>query len=243
MAEVKFHYKVDDSKLSFAVIIARMNCRWVLCKHKDRTTYEFPGGHREVGESIEKTARRELQEETGAVVYSLEHVCDYSVRGVTRQGEELDDETFGTLFFAQISYKDDALDSEIEKVELVEELPDNLTYPLITPRLIERAMEEVLESETGTAYFLVYDENFRKIPLHKNPFIGWLKSEGFKWHNIYHSGGTGIWVNLNNKTIACGKPGIRCFEEIGHHAITIDEFKVIYGIYKKYRGKRPFVLD
>ena len=44
MAEVKFHFKVDDSKPSFAVVIARMNCRWVLCKHRDRTTHEFPGG-------------------------------------------------------------------------------------------------------------------------------------------------------------------------------------------------------
>lgn len=63
MTEVKFYDRVGDSKLSFAVIIARMNCRWLLCKHKTRTTYEFPGGHRESGESIEKTAKRELQEE------------------------------------------------------------------------------------------------------------------------------------------------------------------------------------
>lgn len=173
----------------------------------------------------------------------MERISDYSVRGVTRVGEKLDEEIYGALFFANISFKDDALNSEIEKVELMEDLPDNLTYPTITPKLIERAMDEVLQSERGTAYFLVYDENFKNYPEIDDPFINWLKSEGFKWHNVYHSLGTGIWLNINNKIIACGKSGIRCFEEIGHHAITIDEFKVIYEIYKKYKGKLTFVFD
>ena len=125
----------------------------------------------------------------------------------------------------------------------MEDLPDNLTYPSITPKLVKKAMNAVLDDEKGTGYFLVYDENFHKCALHENTFIEWLESEGFKWHNVYHSSGTGIWLNINNKIIACGKPGIRCFVEIGHHAITIDEFKTIYEIYKKYKGKAPFVFS
>lgn len=243
MTEIKFYAAVDDSKLSFAVIVARMGGQWVLCKHKDRTTYELPGGHRENGESLYETAARELREETGAVDFSLKRICCYSVRGTTREGEELNEETFGALFYAIITARKDDLHSEIERVELMDKLPDNLTYPLITPGLIEKALGEILESETGAAYFLVYDENFGKCPISENSFIEWLNSEGFKWHNVYHSSGTGIWLNINNKIIACGKPGIRCFEEIGHHAITIDEFKTIYAIYKKYEGKKPVVFD
>ena len=67
MTEVKFYDTVDDALLKFAVIIAQHGGRWVLCRHRDRVTLEAPGGHREPGESIYETARRELCEETGAL--------------------------------------------------------------------------------------------------------------------------------------------------------------------------------
>lgn len=69
MLEVKFYDTVDDSLLKFAVIISQSNGKWVFCKHKERDTYEAPGGHREVGEDILETAKRELQEETGAIQF------------------------------------------------------------------------------------------------------------------------------------------------------------------------------
>ena len=68
MLEVKFYDSVDDSLLKFAVIVSQSNGKWVFCKHKERDTYEVPGGHREAGESILETAKRELQEETGATI-------------------------------------------------------------------------------------------------------------------------------------------------------------------------------
>lgn len=52
MLEVKFYDTVDDSLLKFAVIISLSNGKWVFCKHKERDTYEAPGGHREIGEDI-----------------------------------------------------------------------------------------------------------------------------------------------------------------------------------------------
>lgn len=60
MLEVKFYDTVDDSFLKFAVIISQSNGKWVFCKHKERDTYEAPGGHREAGEDIIETAKREL---------------------------------------------------------------------------------------------------------------------------------------------------------------------------------------
>ena len=61
MLEVKFYDTVDDSLLKFAVIISQSNGKWVFCKHKERDTYEAPGGHREAGEDILETAKREVQ--------------------------------------------------------------------------------------------------------------------------------------------------------------------------------------
>ena len=60
MIEVKFYDTVDDSLLKFAVIVANYRGKWVFCKHKERDTYECPGGHREQGETILETAKREL---------------------------------------------------------------------------------------------------------------------------------------------------------------------------------------
>lgn len=72
---VNFYEEADDSLLKFAVIIARTEGKYVFCKHKSRDTLEVPGGHREPGEVIGETAKRELYEETGAVDYSIEPVC------------------------------------------------------------------------------------------------------------------------------------------------------------------------
>ena len=47
MAKVNFYDSINDSMLKFAVIIARHNGKWVFCKHKERNTWEAPGGHRE----------------------------------------------------------------------------------------------------------------------------------------------------------------------------------------------------
>ena len=58
--EVKFYDSINDELLKFAVIISKHKGKWVLCKHKERDTYEIPGGHREENESIINTAKREF---------------------------------------------------------------------------------------------------------------------------------------------------------------------------------------
>jgi 8-oxo-dGTP diphosphatase len=136
MTEVKFYDRADDSLLKFAVIITRSNGQWVFCKHKKRDTYEVPGGHRESGETILETARRELYEETGALEYSLTQVCVYSV---TAPGNFDGKETFGMLFYADVQRFEKELHSEIEKIILTDALPENWTYPLIQPKLMAEA--------------------------------------------------------------------------------------------------------
>lgn len=132
--EIRFYESVNPELLKFAVIIAKYKGKWMLCKHKNRSTLEIPGGHREPGEDIDFTARRELWEETGATDFELSPVCVYSVTAPDNfDGKE----TFGMLYFAEVKAFERELHSEIEKTVLVSTLPkDNWTYPLIQPKLL-----------------------------------------------------------------------------------------------------------
>ena len=136
--EVRFYDSVVDALLKFAVIIAKADGKWVFCKHRERNTFEIPGGHREPGEAIDDTAARELQEETGARGFTLKPVCVYSVTGKNRVNDT-GEEMYGKLYYAEISGFDRELHSEMERVCLFDELPEALTYPQIQPRLVQEA--------------------------------------------------------------------------------------------------------
>lgn len=136
MTAVKFYDEIKDELIKFAVIIAKTDGRFVFCKHKDRNTLEAPGGHREPGEEIEETARRELCEETGAEAYEITPICAYSVTAEDNFGVR---ETFGMLYYAEIRAFEGVLHCEIEKTVIMDKLPDNWTYPDIQPELIKEA--------------------------------------------------------------------------------------------------------
>ena len=130
---VKFYDSVDDALLKFAVIVTKSNGKWVFCKHKERETFEVPGGHREKGENIIDTAKRELVEETGAIDFELKPVCVYSV---TDDNNFDGNETFGLLCYAEVSSFGE-IHSEMEKIIITDSLPDSWTYPSIQPYLID----------------------------------------------------------------------------------------------------------
>ncbi len=127
--------EVDDALPKFAVIAARYGDGWIFCKHKQRSTWEIPGGHREAGENIDDTARRELYEETGALAFDLQRITAYGVRVDNAV-------TYGMLYLADVRVLGELPpEMEIGEIVVTDKLPENLTYPLIQPDLYEKATE------------------------------------------------------------------------------------------------------
>lgn len=144
--------EIDDACLEYAVIASRYRDQWVFCCHKERSTWEIPGGHREVGESIQETAQRELYEETGAVDAELVPICVYCVE------KNSDVKKFGILYWAKIN-KLEALQesSEVGELLFTDVLPKELTYPEIQPELFRRVQSWLnLQSGAGELWD-VYD--------------------------------------------------------------------------------------
>lgn len=144
MVKVNFYElnTIEDNKLLFAVIVTKFNGQWLYVRHKDRNTWEIPGGHREEKENITDTASRELFEETGATKFKLTPICTYSVE----RDESVDyTESYGQLFYSEVEELDNLLQFEIGEIKLFDDIPNNLTYPLIQPFLQRKVLELLKE--------------------------------------------------------------------------------------------------
>jgi len=144
MTEVKFYDPLfePDSELTYSVISAKFNNRWIFVRHHERSTYEIAGGHIEKGETSYEAASRELIEETGALKFTLECVATYSVKkdGVTG---------YGRLYFSMIDEIGPIPDiSEIAETIVLDHLPENLTHPDIQPHLFKR-IEDYLRHKSA----------------------------------------------------------------------------------------------
>ena len=137
MTEVNFFDAlfIPDSKLTYSVISARYDTKWIFVRHQKRSTWEIAGGHIENGETSYEAAERELFEETGALKFNLVCIATYSVT--------IDGETgWGRLYLAEVSNIGPIPDiSEIAEIKLLDHLPETLTHPDIQPHLFNRTID------------------------------------------------------------------------------------------------------
>ena len=115
----------------YVVVFSRMNGRWLFSRHRARQTWETQGGHIEPGETPMEAARRELYEESGARAFTIAPVCDYWA------GND-EGSSVGAVFLAEITELGELPESEMAEVRAFDGLPENVTYPAITPMLFER---------------------------------------------------------------------------------------------------------
>lgn len=80
-ADVTLSFQVNafGQQPNHVLVICKYNGKWVLTDHKKRG-WEFPGGKREKGETLEQAAVREVMEETGGKVDTLRFIGEYEVR-------------------------------------------------------------------------------------------------------------------------------------------------------------------
>jgi len=137
MTTVKFYDQLYEpgSKLTYSVISAKYQGKWIFVRHQKRSTWEIAGGHIEPGETSLEAAGRELMEETGARKFTLECIATYSVT--------IDGETgWGRLYLANVTDIGLIPDiSEIAEAMLSDHVPENLTHPDIQPYLFSKTVE------------------------------------------------------------------------------------------------------
>lgn len=121
----------------YVVVLSACQGKIMLSRHKERTTWETQGGHIEEGETPLEAAKRELYEESGATDFSITPVFDYRA-GDDKSGAN------GMVFCADIQKLGALPESEMKEVCFFDELPDNLTYPDITPLLFQQAKKKKL---------------------------------------------------------------------------------------------------
>jgi 8-oxo-dGTP diphosphatase len=137
MTEVKFYYPLfePDATLTYSVISAKYENKWIFVRHHRRTTFEIAGGHIEKGETSFEAAERELMEETGAIRFNLVCIATYSVK---KDGET----GWGRLYLAEVFELGPIPDiSEIAEVIFLDHLPEDNTHPDIQPHLFRRTID------------------------------------------------------------------------------------------------------
>lgn len=122
---------LPDRDLTYVVMGSRYRDQWIFVRHRERDSWEMPAGHLESGETAAEAAARELREETGASLFKLNPICDYSVQVDSKL-------EFGRLYLAEIHQLSDQLDYEIVELKMSAGLPENLTYPEVQSLLFKR---------------------------------------------------------------------------------------------------------
>lgn len=115
------------------LVICKFNDKWVLTKHSIRGL-EFPGGKVEPGESLRQAAKREVYEETGAVIRNPEWFAEYVV---------FSEKPFcKTVFLAEVEHLEKIEKMETEGIVLMEKLHPDGSFSFL---MKDAGMKEIIK--------------------------------------------------------------------------------------------------
>ena len=130
--QCKIYPAGSQTDYMFVVVCSFYRGKLLLSRRKDRDTWETQGGHIEPGEMPVDAAKRELFEESGVTEAEVICVCDYL--GYDTRGS-----AYGVVYLAKVQNLGTLPESEMAEVQLFDDLPENLTYPNVTPKLFAEA--------------------------------------------------------------------------------------------------------
>ena len=122
--------------LRFVVICSFWHGKMLLSYHSGHQAWETQGGHIEPGETPEEAARRELYEESGVRDAALLPVCDY-------YAYDSEGASNGRVYAAVIRALGQLPPLEMSRIRAFDTLPEQLTYPFVTPVLFREARKKV----------------------------------------------------------------------------------------------------
>lgn len=131
-------------EIAFVAIYTRYQGKWVYSWHKHRKSWEHPGGHVEPGETVMQAAKRELYEETGIRDCRIIPMWDYEY--IWENGEGRNN---GRVFYAEVNSLGELPESEMERIQLFDGVPDNYTYDNEDEKRQIAAIEKVLKAYTA----------------------------------------------------------------------------------------------
>lgn len=127
--------------IEFVVIFTKYQDKWVYCWHKKRESYEHPGGHVEKGETPLAAAKRELYEETGITDCDIIPLWDYEFIWDNGMGQNN-----GRVYIALVHSFGEMPESEMDRIELFDTVPEKYTYSVEEEEGDIRIIEKILRA-------------------------------------------------------------------------------------------------